>query len=344
MRTDAEARATSALRLFIKTPGHNTENSYCTGAYDLAEYRISKPVECAAKCLANKDCAHFKVCKKSDSVQMCCALSSTCRPPYTSASEEWDGYLNYDKSRFALAADMTPVRTEIEEFLEEPLCSDRTSVIDLKTATLTVNASEGKLKMLWKGVTQVEGEPVDLLVQSVGDDSYTSGTGSSGMNDGTGIINLALGSSVELKFSFQDADEKCVEFDEIHFTPLDINHLYDGHMEEIWDFSDIAGHVVKPSSQVFTEQIGDDLLLKSMSAGFCEDVSVDPSDLKTVTCQTSKGNKTVTYDEDRRAAMIVYKRSCEFRVKLKAPGNPEDFPAGWPFKFVFNSELDQMCS
>lgn len=274
---------------------------------------------------------------------MCCALSSTCSEPYTSASAKWDGYLNYALSRFRLAADRTPVEAEKEVEHVEPLCSLRTASIDLKSATVSIDTSGGKLKMLWQGVAEVEGEKVDLVVQSVGDNMYSSGTGETKKDGGNGIINLALGSQTELQFSFQDQSEKCVEFDEIHFTALDITHTFDSKMEEIWEFSDFAGYVVKPNSEIEVLEDGDDLVLKSTGAGWCNGESIDAMNLKEVTCETVHGN-TITYEEDRRAAMVVYKRTCEFGVTIKAPGSPTDMPSGWPFTFTFGSMLAELCS
>merc|ERR1719401_1401069 len=171
MSSAAVEQADIALDSFQKKNGSNMENSYCTGAYDLALYGISSPAECAAKCLARSDCTHFKLCK--DDSSMCCALSSTCSLPYTTASNHYDGYLNLKLSRFKLAADSSPVVTSKETFEKEPLCSPRTAEINLKNATLNTSYPDGGLLMKFMGVAKVEDEPINLVIRSKG--SYVGG-------------------------------------------------------------------------------------------------------------------------------------------------------------------------
>jgi hypothetical protein len=350
MSNTALTSATDAINQFAKTPGNISKNSYCTGQYDLAQYHIYSPAECAAKCFARADCAHFKLCTGSEN--MCCALSSTCTEPYTTASPEWDGYLNYALSRFRLAADRTPVVDEIEGVSVEPLCTARTASIDLTAAAVSINTTGGKLKMHWSNVTEVEGEPVDLVVQTGGDDSHIPCHTADGAvinknildakkDGGNTIIHMALGSEAELQFSFKDKSEKCVEFDEIHFTALDVSSN-NKDMQAIWEFSKIAGYVVKPNPEMTVEPIDDELIVKSAGRGICN-MTTDAKNLTEVSCNSSQGNP-IKYDQDRRAAMVVYKRTCEFSMKIKLPGNAADLPSGWPFKFTFGSELEQMCS
>merc|ERR1719356_700635 len=275
---------------------------------------------------------------------MCCALSSTCSLPYTTASNHYDGYLNLKLSRFKLAADSSPVVTSKETFEKEPLCSPRTAEINLANATLNTTYPDGGLLMKFMGVARVEDEPINLVIRSKG--AYIGGEGKKERDGGNGIINLKLGSSVELTFQFQDSSGTCVEFDEIHLTPLDINEESDA--AEIWEFYDIAGYVAKPDADIKVSEPDDtgdgyaDLVLESTSktVGWCGDKSIDAYNMQQVSCEGG----LINYHEEKRAALVVYKRSCELGVKLSAPGNPEDLPFGKEFMFTFGSELAELCS
>merc|ERR1719343_1280044 len=318
-------KTSDALSMFIKTDGSNQVNSYCTGQYNLAMFNLRTPDECAAKCFANKECKHFKLCKGDE--ELCCQLSSQCALPYTSASEAWDGYLNKELSSTAAAAASLPVESEEETFEEEPLCSPRTAPISLADCQYSVDTSNG-FEMTYYGVAEVDGEAVDLLITSEGGE-YHQGTGSNYRVDNIGVINVALGTGVDLTFKFKTASQECVAFDEIHFTALEMNKKSNTNMDMTWEFSDIGGFVVKPDSLV-------DLTAKS--TGFCSDAPLDPFNLTEAECWGG----WVSYEQEKRAAMVVYKRTCEFKARLFAPGEP--FAYGWPFFFTFSSELAELCS
>jgi len=338
MSTYAAAKASAALSKFIKTNGSNQENSFCTGAYNLAEYHLYSPAECAAKCLANKACTHFRMCTE-EGVSNCCALSSTCTLPYTTASEKWDGYLNYEISSKRAAASSTPVESMQETFEVEPLCTARTAPINLAGATATVDESNG-LDMLWKGVATVGGDSVDLLITSEGRE-YLKGEGGTYQKGGVGIINLKMGTSVDLLFKFQSASTgECIDYDEIHFTVLDVHKNGNMPMEMEWEFQNVGGVVAKSEPEVLIEEVNERKTKVKASAGeFCPSEDIVPSDLKEVQCKEG----TVSYEQDKRAAMMVFKRTCEFKATLFAPGPPE-FTYGWPFTFAFTSELAELCT
>merc|ERR1719356_632765 len=106
-------------------------------------------------------------------------------------------------------------------------------------------------------------------------------------------------------------------------------------MDMIWEFTNIGGYVVKPDSTVEVAETDEGKqTMKATSSGFCPDAALEPADLVEAECYDG----VVSYDQELRAALVVYKRTCEFKARLFAPG-PETITFGWPFKFTFASEL-----
>merc|ERR1719188_1180722 len=99
-----------------------------------------------------------------------------------------------------------------------------------------------------------------------------------------------------------------------------------------------GGVVAKSEPEVLIEEVNA-TKVKASAGDFCPDEDIDPSDLKEIQCKEG----TVSYEQDRRAAMMVFKRTCEFKATLFAPGPPE-FSYGWPFTFAFTSELAELCT
>lgn len=214
----------------------------------------------------------------------------------------------------------------------------RTAPIDLAGATSTLDLSNG-FEMLWKGVTEVEGEPVDLNITSEGRE-YAKGNGWTYKKGGLGIINLKMGTSVDLLFKFQKPTGECVPFDEIHFTVLDMHTNGNMEMEQEWEFTNVGGVIVKPETEVVVETPCEGKTkVKATPGDFCAGEEIDPFDLKEIQCNSG----AVSYEQEKRAAMMVYKRTCEFRTTLFAPG-PAWHKYGWPFTFSMTSELSDLCS
>jgi len=299
---------------------------------------------CKAACLGEAVCA-FAVFRPHGGV--CSAFAACSEQRFQLGFNNYEKLLsdsvattcaNWTKSpATSLASTLTrtttpAVSTTVRSSGSAPACSQGALQLDFleSSVSLDLHTTPGTLEFRYRYISEVRGNPVDLVVTSRSGDvrdlllPVIPGAVSGEPRSPFGLAWVRGGSVVNLTLSFQDSfTGAAVAPDELHFSIFDVDQSEDGEISERWYFSGIDGHVVTDGSEVDVAARpaveggsgGGGAVASFRSTVFgsdCDDPQ-DPQDLGVVAACDGLGE----VDQAKRSALIICRGRASFDVSLE---------------------------